>query len=193
MKKFLLVLTLCFSVFSVTAFASNLTDVSCPYSETIGKRWIAYEITSDTDEKYPLVIVYFDKDDVPTITLKDDKFSFGYNNYSNYCYNPSTGTWVASECSSLDIKDNLSYNIYYSGFSSSDLQNVSSSNVTLKQESVCGLNFQRPPLVASQKVTLATMTKDFSVNCSVILKVVLVGLALLLGVSLIVRVIRSYL
>ena len=180
MKKFLVILTICISVFSITAFAAPDITFDDKIVKDVGNSWI---LTHDNNGYSFLCKV---KDgDIKKVTSDGIYFNGDVVIYSRVSskWEKITSNQITGVCSS----DNT---IYLSGINKSHFDNI---EATVSQEKVGNLNFHLPSLVEQQAPNLATMIKGSSLTCSRILKVALLGLAILLVVPLVVRVIRSYL
>lgn len=192
MKKFLVILTICMSVFSITAFASSSENPydSFPYVDDLGNSWIAY-YSLDSSGNYDVCYIFKVKnDDISTVGADSIKFGGKVDYYSwgvtsdSWTYNPGgDGTTGLTGITNTE-------GFYISGLDSSKFTSL---NVNVHKSAIGNLNFHQPSLAEQHQVSLATLTKDFSLNSLTILKVALVGLATLLGVSLITRVVRLYL
>lgn len=181
-------LVILFTFFSgVVAFASSTKNPldSFPHSDDLGSSWIAY-VHYDSNGEYESSYVFKVKnDDISNVTSSSISFT---DSVTYYVWRPSSWTKAQTTTGLTGIEGTDI--IYISGLDSSKFTSLS---VPVHKESIGTLNFHQPSLAETQQVSLATMTKDFSLNSSVILKIVLVAFALLLVASLIPRVIRSFL
>lgn len=182
MKKFLVILTICISVFSITVFAADGVTFSDEIVKDVGNSWI-YIIDKD-NYKYLCKVKDGDIKKVGSdgITFNGNVTIYTDENTRGH-FEKVTRDHVANSTSS-------GCTIYLSGVGVSHFNGVGAS---VSYEKVGNLNFLLPSLAAQQQGNLQTMIKGSSVTCSVILKVVLLGLAILLVVPLVVRVIRSFL
>lgn len=182
MKKFLVILIICISVFSITVFAADDVTFSDEIVKDVGNSWI-YIIDNDG---YKYLCKVKDGD-----IKKVDSTGITFN--GNVVIYTDENTRGHFEKVTRDHVSNSTFEgctIYLSGVGISHFNGV---KATVSYEKVGNLNFLLPSLAAQQQGNLATMIKGSSVTCSVILKVALLGLAILLVVPLVVRVIRSYL
>lgn len=180
MKKFLVILTICISVFSVTVFAAPDITFSDEIVKDVGNSWIFIE--NNDGGKY---LCKAKDGDIKQVDSNGIFFNGDVDIYSM-----DNGSWKKVASYFVSKSTSTGCTIYISGIDKSHFDGV---KATVLQEKVGNLNFLQPSLVELQQENLATMIKGSSVTCSVILKVALLGLAILLVVPLIVRVVRSFL
>lgn len=182
MKKFLVILTICISVFSITAFAASDVTFDDKIVKDVGNSWIY--VYNEKNGRPEFLCKVKDGD------IKEVNSEGIYFNGDVTVYSYVSGAWEKITSSRVTSCTSSDFSIYLSGINKSHFDNI---DATISQEKVGNLNFHLPSLVEQQAPNLATMIKGSSLTCSRILKVALLGLVILLVVPLVVRVIRSYL
>lgn len=181
MKKFLVILTICISVFSITAFAAPSITFDDKIVKDLGNSWIV--ITKN--DSYHFLCKVKDGD------IKKVNSEGIYFNSDVVVYSTTGDGWEKMTSNSVLFNaSSPEFTVYISGIDNTRFNGIQAHVV---QEKVGNLNFHQPSFLDKQQGNLATMTKDFSQTCSKISKVALLGLAILLSAPLIVRVVRSYL
>lgn len=201
LKKFFSVFFLCMGLFCITAFADDINTYAHDSFKWSSEVLSRFEEVNPTKDKYIAMVQYgssaikymlYMVPDNVTVERDGNVLRFSETIYMANKTSSSASSTKFYKVDSCSFSSEYECEVYYSGLSSTLFTGLSS-NYSVYNERFGNLNFRVPSLAETQAQALEGLTMDFSKNSVTILKSGLLILALLLGVSLVPRLIRLYL
>lgn len=201
MKKLLSFLFLICSMFTTVVFADDINSYAHDNFKWSSEVLSRFEEVNPTKDKYIAMVQYggsaikymlYMVPDNVTVERDGNVLRFSETIYMANKTSSSASSTKFYKVDSCSFSSEYECEVYYSGLSSTLFTGLSS-NYSVYNERFGNLNFRVPSLAETQIQALEGLTTDFLKNSATILKSGLLILALLLGVSLVPRLIHSYL
>lgn len=201
LKKIFSVFVLCMGLFCATAFADDFSSYAYDNYKWSDEVLSRFESVNPTMDKYIAIVeygssairyyLYMIPDNVK-VERNGNVLKFSENITRAHRTSSAASSTKFYTVSSCPLNEELECEVYYSGLSSTLFTGLSS-NYSVYNERFGNLNFRVPSLAETQIQALEVLTTDFGKNSVTILKSGLLILALLLGVSLVPRLIHLFL